>query len=214
MSNYELTLPWLSSKPVWRVRENSFTAHTPMLWRCLTLFGWNRTLRIDSNRCAVFLRTRRAWFDTDAIVIPFTRIKSIVYEYSGSIWTEFSSDTLGPDMSDRLDRFHVGLLLNDESPPIHLYTFHAPAARAASIALDWLLDELDEVEISGSEEETSREFVWWLRKFLRVPVRSLMHAKVNDALKDQLQPCPNCSRKIMRIAERCVYCGTKLRAIA
>jgi hypothetical protein len=209
VSNYELTLPWLSSKPVWRVRENSFSARTPWLWRCLTLFGWDRTLRIDSNRRALFLKTRRAWLDTRTVVIPFSRIKSIVYEYSGSAWTELPSETPGPDMTDRLDRFHVGLLLHDEPRPVHLYTFHASAARAAGIVLDWVMDDLEEVEIIGNEEETSREFVRWLRKFLGVPVRSSMHAQVTDALKDQLAPCPQCSRKIMRTAERCVYCGTK-----
>ena len=132
VSSHELTVPGLSTKPVWRVRENSFTARTTAVWRWLTLFGWDWALRIDSNRRALFLKTRRAWFDSRTVVIPFSRIKSIAYGYSGLAWAPFSRGTYGPEMSGALDRFHVGLLLNDGSPPVHLYSFHAPTARAAA----------------------------------------------------------------------------------
>lgn len=186
----------------------------PWLSRCLRLFGWDRALRVDSNRRALFFWTRRYWFVTENVIVPVSRIKSIVYGYSGKAWTDFSSGGEGPEASESLDRFHVGLLMNDASPPMHLFTFHGHYVLAADAVVDWLIDEFDMIELTGSEEETSREFVWWLRKFLGVPVRSLMHAKVHEALRANLEPCPRCARQIMRTAEKCVYCGSKFRAIA
>jgi hypothetical protein len=210
----ELSVRWLSSKPTWSVRDHTFTARTPWLLRGLTLFGWDRLLHVDTNRRALFFGTRRFWFVTRTVIIPFTRIKSIIYGYSAKEWTDFSNDERGPEVTERLDRFHVGLLMRDSSPPMHLFTFHGHYVLAADKLVDWLVDEDDLIELSGGEEETSREFVRWLRKYIGAPVRSLMHAKVHEAMRAQLEPCPRCARPITRNAEKCIYCGTRFRATA
>jgi hypothetical protein len=203
VTSWKLSLPWLTIKPAWRVRDHSFDARTQWLPRLLSLFAYDRHLHIDTNRRIVVLKERRFWFATSKVVIPFTRIKSIAYGYSA----------MGLEEWERPDVFRVGLLLNDVSSPITLFTFRADAAWLAHIAAnEWLED--DTIGIAGDEEDASREFVVLLRKLLGVPVRPAMLARVQAALLVDLHPCPICERKIMRTAIGCVYCGSKFKTAA
>jgi hypothetical protein len=211
---WSVSLPWLTIKPTWRVRDHSFEARTPAPLRALTLFAYDRHLRVDTNRRAVFLRVRRYWISTTRTVIPFTRIKSIAYGYSG-MSPGAGQISLAQDLKDRLDRFHVGLLLADDPNPVTLFTFRADAGWLAKVAVEWFEEDvggLSPDEITGEEEDASRQFVGLLRKHLGVPARSLMHLKVQEALQSQSHDCPNCQRSIMRSATRCVYCAARLGA--
>jgi hypothetical protein len=202
--SWTLTLRWLTIKPDWLVRDHSFDARTRWSLRLLSLFAYDRHLHIDTNRQIVVLKVRRFWLSNSKSIIPFTRIKSIVYGYSAGI---------GLDVSDRPDEFHVGLLLNDAPSPVTLFTFRADVAWLANIAAtEWLED--DSIEIAGDEEDASREFVALLRKQLGVPARSAMHTRVRAALLADLQPCPKCERKLMKTAIGCVYCGSKFKTAA
>jgi hypothetical protein len=211
VTGWTLSLSWLTLKPSWRVRDHSFEARAHWLSRALTLFAYDRHLRIDTNRRAVFLRVRRFWFSRTGTVIPFARIKCIAYGYAG-MSTGARQTAPAKEAMDFMDKFRVGLLLADDPDPITLFSFRADAGWLARLAAEWLDDKvagLSPDDITGDEEEASREFVGLLRKHLGVPARSLMQSRVQEALQSQLYDCPNCQRQIMRSAPKCVYCSVK-----
>lgn len=214
MRGWSVSLPWLTIKPRWRVRDHSFEARTPGFLRALSLFAYDRHLRIDTNRRAVFLKVRRFWLSTTRTVIPFTRIRSIVYGYAG-MSPGTGQISLAQDVTDRMDKFHVGLLLANDPKPVTLFTFRADAGWLAGLAAEWLDDKLPGLapdEITGDEEDASRQFVGLLRRHLGVPARPLMQLQVQEALQSQLHDCPNCQRPIMRSATKCVYCTARIVA--
>lgn len=175
------------------------------------LLAAERHLRIDSNRRILTFHTRRIWFEKRTVVVPMSRIKSVIYGHSHA-WLKFSPGERGPTSTPDMDRFHVGLLLEGDQQPLHLFTFHGDPAIVANLVKE--LPDLSIPDLETDEEDSSREFVNALRIFLGVPARSLMQSMVYSAIKDELHPCPRCARKIMRTAEKCVYCGSRLKAVA
>jgi hypothetical protein len=199
---WPISLAFLTLRPTWRAREISFEARTPLVLRALSLFGYDRRLRIDSNRRIVLLQTRRYWFQRHTRIIPFERIKSIVYGYSP---LPFADD-------GALDVFRIGLSLTDEPDPVSLFEFRADAGLAANIALD-VGEELSielPIEFETDEELASETFIQLLKRYLGKPVRSAIHSRVLEAIRKELYPCPHCGRKIMRVAVKCIYCGNRL----
>jgi hypothetical protein len=201
VSRWPVSLAFFTLRPSWRAREISFEARTPLVLRMLSLFAYERRLRIDINRRIVLLQTRQYWLSSATRVIPFERIKSIVYGYS---YIPMEDD-------DTLDVFRVGLLLDGEPNPLTLFEFRGDAGIAADFALE-MTDDLDlniPIDFHTDEESMSEAFVQLLRRYLGKPVRSAMHTRVVEVMRKDLHPCPKCSRQILRSAEKCVYCGTR-----
>ena len=208
MSVLTLSLPELAISPrVWR-EGPALHARTRTFYRLLTAFGYDRHLIVDPTSRRVTLTIRRYWAFGSRETLCFDDVTALEYRYA-SLPTAFGVTLRGLQWTDSVNWYVVSLALRTSREPIVLFRFAGEGAEWTGWSGGLLGDEL--LDVQGTQEIESREFVDRLRRLLNVPMRSRMERMVSKAFVGRVMPCPHCERSISVTAPRCTYCGKALR---
>ena len=201
-------LPELAVSPrVWRDGP-VLHARTRGRHRLLTAFAYDRHLIVDPTLRQITLTVRRYWVSVSSETHDFDDVAALEYRYA-RMPTEIGMTLQGGQWTDSVNWYVVTLVLRTARDPVTLFRFAGEGSEGTGWSGTILGDDL--VDLEGTQEVESREFVNTLRRLLKVPVQSRMERMVSRAFAGRVMPCPNCERSIAITAPRCSYCGKTLR---
>ena len=206
MSVISVSLAALSVSPrLWR-EGRTLHARTRWVHRALCGFAYGRKLKVDPVARTISLSVRRWWALNSTRVVSFEEIAALEYRYA-DLPTAFGVTLRGLQATNRMNWYEVSLALRGCAEPLVMFRFAGEGAEWTGWGGAVLGDSL--IDVQGTQEVESREFVHVLRIMLNVPVRSRAERMVAAAFAGRLRPCPNCARQIAETAPRCTYCGRR-----
>ncbi len=199
----------LRSRPqIWSVGERLY-ARTPVLHRLLSLFSYDRVVRIDRARSEVVVTSKNFWFLKREETIPFSRVSHLDME--------FKSIPIGGDRDPRgiqcFERFRVQLVLRRPHREIPLFTFAGGMLQAHDLPRINLQFKGFGVETGAdySHDDQAATFTEALARFIGVPVGPpVRHFATEDGAEFY---CSECQRRSAPGRSDCLYCGGELEAV-
>lgn len=207
MSSGRVGFPTPALRPQFRRVGRVLEARSSRVTRALSLFAFDRTLRVDGDTRVLTIIDRRWWFMRRTRRVPFERIAYVEYRY-GSMGSAWGLTVRGIRRLDAVDVFSVSLALDRGGENLSLFTF--VGSGAASTAEDTVLfGGGGPVDWHGDQEDASRRFVEELIALLGVPLGRPASSGVAGT---EGRRCEGCGRRLVERSLRCLYCGADPRA--
>lgn len=207
MSSGRVVFPTPALRPQFRRVGRVLEARSSRATRALSLFAFDRTLRVDGDTRVLTIVERRWWFMRRMRRVPFERIAYVEYRY-GSMGSAWGLTVRGIRRLDTVDVFSVSLALDRGRESLSLFTFIGSGA--ASSAEDTVLfGGGGPVDWHGDQEDASRRFVEELTALLGVPLGS---PASSASAATAGRRCDGCGRRLVEPPRRCLYCGADPRA--
>jgi len=197
----------LSLGPHFVATDTWLMARTHRFWTALSLFSYERVLRVDATSRLIALRERRGW-RTRWTQLSIDEVDHIAYGYH-SITTDLSTTSrngrLGIDTADQVDNYSIELVLK-VGDPVPLFSFIGEGATMSGVLGVLMGDSL--IDFEGKQDEESRVFV---RQLMRVTGLGLGPSLPQELADRRGTRCPRCNQlNVPRTS--CLYCGAELAA--
>ncbi|WP_435020852.1 hypothetical protein TA3x_002056 [Tundrisphaera sp. TA3] len=159
---------WLSTGPFVAGGEDFVLARSSRMARVLMLGSSSRFVLADRREKAILIRSRTFWCVRRSRRIPFGQVRQVLYDL-----TDLNPHTALGLCGDSVESFTVGLRLVDDEV-VRLFRFvgdgtyrqgwDLPRWLAWATFLERLLD------VSGTQEEDSKDFLGRLARLLQVEI--------------------------------------------
>jgi len=203
MSVYTLKLSCFQISPRIWADKNCLYARTSIIYRCLNLFFYSRTVRVDRVRKQIEITVTTFWFFKSKEYIEFSDIEYVdiskreVGESYG-----FTPDGLGA--FDATEIYYVQVRRKSSPYPFSLFRFIGRGSRYTGWLGVLMGDSI--IDTEGWQEEKAYHYASLLSDFTGVKFwrdRSV----VPNISTDDFGVCPGCGHKIKLSVRKCVYCG-------
>jgi hypothetical protein len=199
MSLFVYESSWLSIEPrVW-VEDDKLRGRASFLLRMLSLFSYDRLLTVDRAARMVTVESRVFWFYRRSHTVKFDQIERIDYKFA-SLTTSWS---YWVGRTDQLESFSVGLIIEGERDPLHIFSFRGEGAVNTGIAGIFFGDSLFDGQ--GTQESSSRRFVEELSRFTGASLSRTPPQLTDKA--GRAWACSTCSHPGPPRRVKCLYCG-------
>ena len=202
MSLFRARTSLLSIAPKVESHGRALVVQTAFLLRLLSLFSYDRVVRIDMARERITIDTRRFWLWSSRREVPFSRISYIDYAFKswGTSWVGFWR--WGIERSDQVESFRVGVALKDPEELVPIASFRGEGSAMTGGMGVLLGDSI--VDAEGDQEESSLSFVDVLESMLKVRVGAPLLASER---RGSIFVCGECGRAAAPNRNTCLYCG-------
>lgn len=191
----------LTLRPSIRVEDGVLVIKTGMLVGLFTLFLRSISTEIRPVERRIVQRRRLGYFFTTQTVLEFDDIRYLDYGF-GSFGTEWGWSFEGWGRQDQVETFYIDIVSRDDER-LRVCAFRGEGA----VMTGWggvLLSEDSLLDVSGTQEGESRQFVNYLAKVLDVPVGQPIDEDV------EMATCPACNRSVSLYNPKCLYCGAEV----
>lgn len=168
MSIYEPEFKTLSFGPSYSVTGSYFIAKTCFSKKLLSFFSYERRLLMDKQSKMIRLSVKKWWFNHEVIELPFSRVRGILYNFKDH-GTSWSVTPFWMGRTDSVEFFSISLVLKDPRSTLALFSFAGEGSASTGLR-GVILGGDDIVDIRGSQENDSLEFLKNISKFLGVGV--------------------------------------------
>lgn len=206
MSSIRVTLPFLAVKPRVRKRDGALTARASLFLRTISLFAYDRYLRVDIESQLIWFLTRRWWLLTTVDAVHFPQAKYVIYKYT-CIPTSYGF-VPEVDVTDSVGWFDVALAIEHRTDPLKLFRFFGESSEMTG-AVGAIFGD-DPYDFEGDQEIASRDFVTHLTRLIGIPLRTELEKQVSDIVGSRMVSCPHCGRPVSPVVTRCVYCARSI----
>ncbi len=160
MSLLTVSSRFLSTGPRIWLAGDRLMAGSSWLLRLLSLFSYHKVVGVDRSRQVVSIEVTLLWGIHRTKAISFDRIERIDYSFDSvpTDWNIFAGRT------DQMERFTVSLCLVRPREEVALVSFSGEGA----VETGWsgvLLGKDSIIDLSGTQDESSRTYVDLLKEF-------------------------------------------------